>query len=79
MSRMTQSWSLSMYAVYTLISHMNFRLRAIEYFVNYYRQSINPRFTTQFILEAANFILSNNSTTFYEMFYLTAMGTILMK
>ena len=43
-------------------------------------QSINPRFTTQFVLEAASFILSNNSMTFDEMFYLqiqgTAIGTI---
>ena len=55
-------------------------LRAIEYFVSNYRRSINPRFTTQFILEAVSFILSNNSRTFDEMFYLqiqgTAMGTI---
>ena len=63
----------------TNIPH-EFRLRAIEYFVSNYTQSINPRFTTQFVLEAASFILSNNSMTFDEMFYLqiqgTAMGTI---
>ena len=67
-------------SLYTNIPH-EFGLRAIEYFVSYYRQSINPRFTTQFILEAASFILSNNSMTLDEMFYLqiqgTAMGTIL--
>ena len=53
----------------------------MEYFVPNYRQSINPRFTTQFTLEAASFILSNNSMTFDEMFYLqiqeSAMGTVL--
>ena len=57
-------------SLYTNISH-EFGLRAIEYFVSYYRQSI---------LEAASFILSSNSMTFDEMFYLqiqgTAMGTI---
>ena len=57
----------------TNIPH-EFRLRAIEYFVSYYRQSINSRFTTQFILEAASFILSNNSITFDEMFCLQIQG-----
>ena len=65
--------------LYTNILH-EFGLRAIEDFVDYYWQSRNPRFTTQFIFEAASFILSNNSMTFDEMFYLeiqgTAMGTI---
>ena len=63
----------------TNIPH-EFGLRAIEYFVSKYRQSVNPRFTTQSVLEAASFILSNNSMTFDEMFYLqiqgAAMGTI---
>ena len=40
-----------------------------------YRQSINPSFTTQFILEAAYFILYNNSMTFDEMLYLQIQGT----
>ena len=66
-------------SLYTNIPH-EFGLRAIEYFVSNYRQSINPRFTIQFVSEAASFILSNNSMTFDEMFYLqiqgTAMGTI---
>ena len=65
--------------LYTNIPH-EFGLRAIEYLVSNYRQSINPRFTTQFALEAASFILSNNSMTFDEMFYSqiqgNAMGTI---
>ena len=61
-------------SLYTNISH-EFGLRAIEYFVSYYRQSINPRFTTQFILEAASFILSDISMSFDEMFYLQIQGT----
>ena len=61
--------------LYTNISH-EFGLRAIEYFFSYHRQSINPRFTTQFILEAASFLLSNNSMTFDEMFYLQIQGTV---
>ena len=52
----------------TNIPH-DFGLRAIEYFVFYYRQSINPRFTTEFILEVASFILSNISMTFDEIIY----------
>ena len=78
MSQMTQSYFRCMQFIHR---YPTFGLRAIEYFVPNYRQSINPRFTTQFILEAASFILSNNSMTFDEMFYLqiqgTAMGTIL--
>ena len=64
---------------HTNIPH-KFGLREVEYFVSYYRQSINPVFTTRVILEAASFILSNNSMTFDEIFFLqiqgTAMGTI---
>ena len=66
-------------SLYTNISH-ELGLRAIEYFVSYYRQIINPRFTIQFILEAASFILRKNSMTFDEVLYLqmqrTTMGTI---
>ena len=40
----------------------------------------NPRFNNQFILDAADFILKNNSLTFDSMFFLqlkgTAMGTV---
>ena len=50
-----------------------FGRRAIEYFVSYYRQSINS-ITTQFILEAESFTLSNNSMTFDEMCYLQMQG-----
>ena len=63
-------------SLYTNIP-IEFRLRVIEYFVSYYTQSINPRFTTQFILEAVSFILSNNSITFEEMFYSQIQGTVM--
>ena len=43
-------------------------LRAIEYFVSNSRQTINPWFTTQFILEAGSFILSKNLMTFNVLF-----------
>ena len=61
-------------SLYTNIPH-EFGLRAIEYFVSYYRQIINPRFTTQFISETASFILSNNSITFDETLYFQTQGT----
>ena len=61
-------------SLYTNIPH-EFGLRAIEYFVSNYRQSINLRFTIQFILEAEDFILSNNSIIFDETFYLQIQGT----
>ena len=54
-------------SLYTNILH-EFELRAIYYFVYNYRQSINPRFTTQFVLETASFILSNNSMTLMKCF-----------
>ena len=63
-------------SLYTNTSH-EFGLRAIECFVSYYRQSINPRFTAQFIFEFASFILSINSMTFDEMFYLQIQGTVM--
>ena len=71
--------TFNVWSLYTNIPY-EFRLRAIESFISYYRQSRNPRFTIQFILEAASFILSSNSMTFDKMFYFqiqgTAMGTI---
>ena len=71
--------TFNVWSLYTNIPY-EFRLRAIECFISYYRQSRNPRFTTQFILEAASFILSSISMTFDKMFYFqiqgTTMGTI---
>ena len=68
-------------SLYTNIPH-EFTLRAIEYFVYNYRQSINPRFTEQLILKGTSFILSSNLMTFDKLFYLqiqrTAMGTIFL-
>ena len=57
-----------------------FELTAIEHFLSGYRKNIILRFIIQFILEAINFVLSNNSQIFDEMLYLqiqgTAVGTI---
>ena len=66
--------TLDVCSLYTNIPH-KFGVRAIEYFVCNCRQSINPRFTTQFILETASFKLSNNSMSFDEVFYLQRRGT----
>ena len=62
-------------SLYTNIPH-EFGLKAIEYSVSNNRQSIYPRFTTQVIVEAASFILRNNSMTFDEMFYLQTLFSI---
>ena len=63
-------------SLYTNIPH-ELGLRAIESFVCNYRQSMNWRFTAQFILEAPSFILSNNLLA-VVLFGIqgTAMGTI---
>ena len=65
-------------SLYTNILH-EFGLSAIEHFVSYYGQSINQRFTTQFIFEAAGFILSNNSMIFDEIFYFQIQGTAMSR
>ena len=66
-------------SLYTNI-RQEFGLRVIEYFVSKYKQSINPRFTTQFVLEAAILYFKQQFNAFDEMFYLqiqgTAMGTV---
>ena len=45
-----------------------------------YQEDLHPRFRKEFVLESANFILKNNTSTFDSEFYLkikgTAMGTI---
>ena len=72
---MTQSFlvTFDVCSLYAKIPH-DFALRAIECFISNYRQSINPRFTTQLILAAVSFTLSKNSMTFDEMFYLQIQG-----
>ena len=60
--------------------HHEFGLETIDYFLTKYQEDLHPRFRKEFVLESANFILKNNTLTFYSEFYLqikrTAMGTV---
>ena len=38
---------------------------------------MNPQFNSEFILDAADFILKNNSLTFDSMFFLQCKGTVI--
>ena len=66
-------------SLYTSIPH-EYGLKALGYFLTTFKEEMNPRFNNQFILDAADFILKNNSLTFDSMFLLqlkgTAMGTV---
>ena len=66
-------------SLYTSIPH-EYGLKALGYFLTTFKEEINPRFNNQFILDAADFILKNNSLTFDSMFFLqlkrTAMGAV---
>ena len=66
-------------SLYTSIPH-EYGLKALGYFLTTFKEERNPRFNNQFILDAADFILKNNSLTFDSMFFLqlkgTAMGTV---
>ena len=66
-------------SLYTSIPHQ-YGLEAMRYWLENYRASVNPRFTTEFILEGIELILSNNNfcfnDTFYEQLLGTAMGSI---
>ena len=65
--------------LYTSIPH-EFDFETIDYFLTKYQEDLHPRFSEEFVLESANFILKNNTLTFDSEFYLqikrTAMGTI---
>ena len=60
--------------------HHEFCLETIDYFLTKYQEDLHPRFRKEFVLESANFILKNNTLTFYSEFYLqikrAAMGTV---
>ena len=66
-------------SLYTRIPH-EYSLKALGYFLSTFEEEMDPRFNNQFILDAADFILKNNSLTFDFMFYSqlkrTAMGTV---
>ena len=65
-------------SLYTSVPH-EYDLKALGYFLTAFKEEMNPRFNNQFVLDAADFILKNNSLTFDSIFFLqlkgTAMGT----
>ena len=60
---------------------MSTALKALGYFLTTFKKEINPRLNNHFILDAADFVLKNNSLTFDSMLFLqlkeTATGTVL--
>ena len=61
----------------TSIPH-EYGLKALGYFLKTFKDEMNPRFNNQFILDAADFILKNNSSTFDSMFFLQLKGTAMV-
>ena len=72
-------YSCDIVSLYSNITH-ELGLTAMEFWINKYRSNIPERFTTEFILESAKFILNNNNFYFNSCMYRqligTAMGTI---
>ena len=66
-------------SLYTNIPH-EYGLKALEFWVEKHPESINERFSKEFILESAEIILKNNNFKFNDIYYTqidgTAMGTI---
>lgn len=71
-------YSCDIVNLYTNISH-ELGLKALEYWIHKLRDLIAPRFTTEFILNAALFVLQHNNCLFdgymYKQLIGTAMGT----
>ena len=61
-------------SLYTSIPH-NYGLEAIKYWLDKYRSSVNPRYSTSFILEAITFILTNNNFAFDDEYCNQILGT----
>ena len=74
----TTLYSVDITSLYTSIPH-DLGIEAIKYWVEKYRQLIDERFSTTFIIESLEFILENNNFIFNGIYYNqiegTAMGT----
>ncbi|OOZ57814.1 hypothetical protein [Solemya velum gill symbiont] len=66
--------SFDVTSLYTNIPH-DLGLQAINYWVNRYRDTVESRFSTEFIAEAMEIILKNNSFIFNSQHYLQLVGT----
>ena len=56
-------------SLYTSIPH-EFGLEAVDYFLIKYQEDLHPRFKKDFVLESANFMLTNYMLTFDSEIYL---------
>ena len=65
--------------LYSNITH-EYGLEAIEYWPNKFPESLNPRFSKEFVLESVKFISENNNLNFDNEYFNqikgTPMGTI---
>ena len=72
-------YSCDIVSLYTSIQH-DLGITALRYWIDKLRNLIPSRITTEFILDATKFVLTNNYFLFNDMMYLqligTAMGTI---
>ena len=72
-------YSSDIVSLYTSIQH-DLGLKALRYWIDKFRDLIPSRIPTDFILDAAKLVLTNNYFFFNDMMYLqligTAMGTI---
>ena len=70
----TEIGTFDVTSLYTSIPH-EYGLKALGYFLTTFKEEMNPRFNSQFILDAADFVLTNNFLTFNSMFFLQLKGT----
>ena len=72
------SQSMIITSLYTSISH-NYEIEAILYWIDTYPETINNRFSKEFIIEGLLFVLENNVVCFSDEYFQqlqgTAMGT----
>ena len=66
--------SCDIVSLYTSIPH-ELGLEALNYWLHKCKYLIPPRFSIEFILDAARFILCNNNFYFDEQMYLQLIGT----
>ena len=64
-------------SLYTSILH-EYSLKALGYFLTTFKEEMKPRFNNQFVLDAADLILKNNSLNFDSMFFLQLKGTAMV-
>ena len=62
--------------LYSNIPH-EYGLEAIEYWLDKFPESLNPRFSKEFLLESVKFILENNNLNFDSEYLNKIKGTVM--